>query len=75
MGIQEVLTAPRSLWRNPYSEGLNGSIRRECLDRVIIFSEGHLCRVLKKYFEYYNRYRVHQLLEMETPERRKTQAI
>ena len=41
MGIEEVLTAYRCPWQNPYSERLNGSIRRECLDRVIIFSEGH----------------------------------
>ena len=68
MGIEEVLTAPHSSWQNPYSERLNGSIRRECLERTIIFSEGHLCRVLRKYFDYYNRYRVHQSLEMDAPE-------
>ena len=67
MEIAEVITAYRSPWQNPYSERLNGSIRRECLDRVIIFSEGHLYRVLNKYFEYYNRFRVHQSLEMDAP--------
>ena len=75
MGIEEALTAPRSPWQNPYSERLNGSIRRECLDRVIIFSEGHLRRVLTKYFEYYNRYRVHRSLEMDAPEGRRTQTL
>jgi len=75
MGIEEVLTAPRSPWQNTYSERLNGSIRRECLDRVIIFSEAHLRRVLKEYFEYYNRYRVHQSLEMDAPEGGKVQAL
>jgi len=75
MGIEEVLTALCSPWQNPYSERLNGSIRRECLDRVIIFSEGHLRRVLKNYFEYYNRYRVHQSLEMDAPEGRMAQTI
>ena len=75
MGIEEVLTAYRCPWQNPYSERLNGSIRRECLDRVIIFSEAHLRRVLKKYFGYYNHYRVHQSLEMDAPEGRKIQAI
>ena len=75
MGIEEVLSAPRSPWQNPYSERLNGSIRRECLDRVIIFTEEHLRRVLKKYFEYYSHYRVHQSLEMDAPEDRKIQAI
>ncbi len=74
MGIEEVLTAYRCPWQNPYSERLNGSMRRECLDRVIIFSEAHLCRVLKEYFEYYNHYRVHQSLEMDAPEGRKAQS-
>jgi transposase InsO family protein len=73
MGIEEVLTAPHSPWQNPYPERLNGSIRRECLDRTIIFSEGHLRRVLKEYFEYYNRYRVHRSLEMDSPEGRPVQ--
>ena len=75
MRIEEVLTAPRSPWKNPYSERLGGSIRRECLDHVIILSEGHLYRVLKKYLEYYNRFRVHQSLEMDAPEGRKAQAL
>jgi hypothetical protein len=46
MGITEVITAPRSPWQNPYAERLIGSIRRECLDHVIILSERHLRRVL-----------------------------
>jgi transposase InsO family protein len=50
MGITEVITAPRSPWQNPYAERLIGSIRRECLDHVIIFSERHLRRVLSSYF-------------------------
>ena len=75
MEIEEVLTAPRCPWQNPYSERLNGSIRRECLDRVIILSESHLCRVLKNYFDLYNRYRVHQSLEMDAPERRNVHGV
>lgn len=71
MGIEQVVTAYRSPWQNAYSERLNGSIRRECLDRVITFSERHLRRVLKDYFEYYNRYRVHRSLEMDAPAGRK----
>jgi hypothetical protein len=50
MGIIEVITAPRSPWQNPYVERLIGSIRRECLDYVIILSERHLRRVLSSYF-------------------------
>ena len=49
MGITEVITAPRSPWQNPYAERLIGSIRRECLDHVIIFNERHLRRVLSSY--------------------------
>jgi len=49
-----VLTAPRSPWQNPYVERLIGSIRRECLDHVIVFNEAHLKRVLSRYFDYYH---------------------
>ncbi len=67
MGIKQVLTAPQSPWQNPYSERLNGSIRRECVDHVIVFGEGHLKRILKSYFQYYNEYRTHLSLEMDSP--------
>jgi len=59
LGIREVLTGPKSLWQNPYVEGLVGSIRRECLDHVIVLKEISLDRVLKSYFEYYERTRTH----------------
>lgn len=62
--IEEVLTAPHSPWQNPYSERLNGSIRRECLDHVIVFSESHLRRVLAGYIEYYNSSQTHLSLNM-----------
>ena len=54
MGIEEVPIAPRSPWQNPYCERLIGSIRRECLDHMIILNEDHLRRILKSYFEYYH---------------------
>jgi putative transposase len=54
MGITEVITAPRSPWQNPYVERLIGSIRRECLDHIIILSERHLRRVLSSYFQYHH---------------------
>ncbi len=54
MGIEEVLIAPRSPWQNPYCERVVGSIRRECLDHVIVLNERHLCRILSDYFDYYN---------------------
>ncbi len=59
MGIREVLAAPRSPWQNPFAERLLGSIRRECLDHVIVFHEAGLRRILKDYFEYYERCRTH----------------
>ena len=52
MGIHEVLTAPQSPWQNSYVERLIGSIRRECLDHVIVLSEAGLRRVRKTYFDY-----------------------
>ena len=53
MGIEEVKTAPRSPWQNCYAERLIGSIRRDCLDHVIVINERHLGRILKEYFLYY----------------------
>ena len=73
MRIEEVLTEPRSPWQNPYSERLNGSVRRECLDHIIVFRERHLRRVLGSYVEYYNRYRTHLLLGMDSPDGRSPQ--
>src|SRR5215210_4337925 len=59
MGIEEVVTAPRSPWQNPYVERVIGSIRRECLDHVVIFNERHLRRVLASYIAYYHQTRTH----------------
>jgi hypothetical protein len=56
MGIEEVITAPRSPWQNPFVERVIGSIRRECLDHVIIINERHLRRVLSSYFRYYHEF-------------------
>ena len=67
MGIEEVLIAPRSPWQSPYVERLIGSIRRECLDHIIVRSEGHLRRILSRYFDYYHRSRTHLSLEMDWP--------
>ena len=67
MGIQQVLTAYRSPWQNAYIERLNGSIRRECTDHVIVWNERHLKRVLREYFSYYNADRTHLGLVKQTP--------
>lgn len=70
MGIKEVLTAPHSPWQNPYVERLIGSIRRECLDHVIVLNEEHLRRILKDYFRYYHADRPHMSLESNSPTER-----
>jgi transposase InsO family protein len=67
LGIEEVLTAPRSPWQSPYVERLIGSIRRECLNHVIIFNEGHLLRQLRSYFAYYHEVRTHLSLDKQSP--------
>ena len=59
MGISEVVTAARSPWQNAYVERLIGSIRRECLDHVIVRNERHLLRMLSSYANYYHRSRTH----------------
>jgi putative transposase len=67
MGIQEVLTAPRSPWQNPFVERVIGSVRRECLDQVMVLDERHLRRLLGDYFEHYHRWRCHRSLAMDCP--------
>jgi len=67
MGIRDSPTAPRSPWQNAYVERLIGSIRRECLDHLIIIGEAHLRRVLRAYADYYNRTRTHLSLNKDTP--------
>jgi putative transposase len=73
LGIREVLTAPRSLWQNPYAERFIGSLRRECLVHIIVFNESSLKRILKAYFEYYERSRTHLALEKDAPVSRAVQ--
>jgi len=67
MGIEQVVTAYKSPWQNAYVERLNGSIRRECTGHVIVFSENHMRRILRSYFQYYNNDRTHLGLDKETP--------
>ena len=67
MGIRQKLIAPRSPWQNPYVERLVGSIRRECLDRVIVFHERQLRRILESYLEYYHQVRPHRSLSHDSP--------
>jgi transposase InsO family protein len=67
MRIEEVLTAPHSPWQNPFAERLIGSIRRECLDHVLVLGESHLRRILARYFSYYHRARTHLSLDKDAP--------
>ena len=67
MGIRDRLTSPRSPWQNAYAERLIGSIRRECLDHVVVFGERHLRHVLASYMKYHNEVRTHLSLEKDAP--------
>jgi putative transposase len=73
LGIREVLTAPQSPWQNAYVERFIGSIRRECLDHVIVLNEASQRRVLKSYFDYYERSRTHLSLDKDAPDTRPIQ--
>src|SRR5216117_1166170 len=70
MRIEEVLTAPHSPWQNPFAERLIGSVRRECLDHVVVLGERHLRRILTAYLAYYHRARTHLSLDNDAPEGR-----
>ena len=74
MGIDEVVVAPQSPWQNPYIERLIGSVRRECLDHVIVLNEAHLRRILLQYFAYYHEDRTHLSLERSAPIPRQIEA-
>jgi putative transposase len=73
MDISEVITSPSSPWQNPYAERLIGSIRRECLDHVIVLGERHLRRLLTAYVTYYHGARTHLALEKDAPTTRRVQ--
>jgi putative transposase len=70
MRIEEVLSAPRRPWQNPFAERLIGSVRRECLDHVVVLGERHLRRVLTAYLAYYHRARTHLSLDKDAPDGR-----
>jgi putative transposase len=70
LGITEVVSSPLSPWQNPYVERVIGSIRRECLDHVIILNQRHLRRMLRAYLAYYHRRRTHLGLNKDAPDGR-----
>ncbi|MCP4551863.1 MAG: transposase [Bacteroidetes bacterium] len=67
MGIKEVRTAPYSTWQNPYCERVVGSIRKDCVNHLIVRNEVHLKSKLKEYFKYYHEDRTHIGLNKDTP--------
>src|SRR5436309_15933968 len=73
LDIQEAVIAPRSPWQNAYAERVIGSIRRECLDHVVVIGERHLLRILSTYVAYYNGTRTHLSLAKDAPEPRSVQ--
>jgi transposase InsO family protein len=75
MGIRDHPTAPRSPWQNGHAERLIGSIRRECLDHIVVFGEAHLCRILGAYTGYYNQLRTHLSLDNDSPGHRPIQRL
>jgi transposase InsO family protein len=73
MGIRDRPISPGSPWQNGYAERLIGTLRRECLDRVLIFGESHLRRILVSYTAYYNQARTHLALQKDAPLHRAVQ--
>jgi putative transposase len=73
LSIEQIVTAPRSPWQNGYCERVIGTIRRECLDHVIVLGERHLRRVLKEYLVYYHGSRTHLGLGKDAPQPRTIQ--
>jgi transposase InsO family protein len=73
MGIRDRPIAPASPWQNGFAERLIGSIRRECLDHIIVLGEVHLRRIMKSYARYYNGFRTHRSLNKDTPNSRPVQ--
>ena len=75
MGIRDRPTSPRSPWQNGHAERLIGSIRRECIDHVVVFGERHLRHVLRSYQQYYNETRTHLSLAKDAPIPRAVEAV
>ena len=75
MGIRDRPIAPGSPWQNGYAERLIGTIRRECVDHLIVFGEAHLRRMLREYEAYYNGSRTHRALNHDAPVHRPVRGI
>jgi transposase InsO family protein len=75
MGIRDRPISPRSPWQNGIAERMIGTLRRECLDHVVIFGEVHLRQILSAYTAYYNQTRTHLALDKDTPLQRTVQRL
>jgi transposase InsO family protein len=75
MGIRDQPISAGSPWQNGIAERLIGTLRRECLDHIVILGEAHLRRILSAYAAYYNRTRLHMALQKDAPLRRAVQRI
>jgi transposase InsO family protein len=75
MGIRDKPIAPASPWQNGFAERLIGSIRRECVDHIVVWGEVHLRRILRSYARYYNDIRTHRSLDKDAPSHRPVQRI
>jgi transposase InsO family protein len=75
MGIRDKPIAPGSPWQNSFAERLIGTIRRECVDHIVVLGESHLRRTLREYAHYYNTARTHRLLDQDSPVSRPVQQI
>ena len=75
MGIRDKPIAPGSPWQNGFVERLIGSIRRECVDHLVVLGEAHLRRILTKYAAYYNELRTHRSLNKDAPIHRAIQQV
>ena len=75
MGIRDRPTSPQSPWQNAYAERLIGSIRRECVDHIVVFGERHLRHALLSYMNYYNEVRTHLSLGKDAPVSRVVHAV
>ena len=73
MGIKQVLSAPRSSWQRAYVERVIGTVRRECLDHMVVFNESSLFRHLQAFVGYYHRTRTHLALDKDAPDARSVQ--
>jgi transposase InsO family protein len=75
MGIRDKPIAPASPWQNSFAERLIGSIRRECVDHIVVWGEGHLRQILRAYARYYNNIRTHRSLNKDAPAFRPVQRV